>query len=461
MRFVAACSMGVLLSTAGSAVVHDAVAQEAGASASFSDGEFSGRGGYQLGDDPFEVGVFAGGMWLKGRVNESAVSERLDAPELKAVGFEGGLRLGAYPIPYVGIEAEGALIVTESSEDTTPLLGAGRGHVVGQLPLGIVAPFILVGGGALGAECPTGGCSSQTQGREIDGTFHFGVGAKLGVARRFHLRLDVRDNIVSGEHLPDALLTAALNFGSSDRRPPPPAALDSDGDGRDDHLDRCPNEPADTPDGCPVADRDGDGKTDDVDQCPDEPSKLPSGCPDPDPDNDGVLGDADKCPEERGVAPDGCPDPDPDRDGILGDADKCPNEPETKNGYDDEDGCADTVPEKVQKFTGVMEGIKFDFGKATIRRESFAMLDEAAAVLQEYPRVKLRITGHTDSKGTAERNRELSKERADAVATYLAGKGIARDRLVTEGHGADKPIADNSTEVGRQENRRIEFEVIQ
>jgi OOP family OmpA-OmpF porin len=220
-------------------------------------------------------------------------------------------------------------------------------------------------------------------------------------------------------------------------------------------------QPASTPDGCPIGDRDGDGKTDDVDECPDVPSDLPNGCPDPDPDGDGVLGDADKCPDEKGIAPDGCPDPDPDKDGIVGEADACPNEPETQNGFEDADGCPDEVPERVKKFSGVMEGIQFDLGKATIRATSFPTLDEAAEVLQEYPQLKLRITGHTDSTGTAERNRELSLARADAVATYLAGKGIERDRLITEGLGPDQPIADNGTKEGRQQNRRIEFKVIQ
>jgi outer membrane protein OmpA-like peptidoglycan-associated protein len=81
--------------------------------------------------------------------------------------------------------------------------------------------------------------------------------------------------------------------------------------------------------------------------------------------------------------------------------------------------------------------------------------------MNEYPNVKLRISGHTDSTGNPDKNRELSLARAEAVATYIASKGISRDRLISEGHGADKPIADNATKDGRQQNRRIEFQVVQ
>jgi OOP family OmpA-OmpF porin len=188
---------------------------------------------------------------------------------------------------------------------------------------------------------------------------------------------------------------------------------------------------------------------------------APDGCPDPDADKDGVLGDTDKCPDIAGIPPDGCPDPDPDGDGIVGDKDKCPKTAETVNGFEDKDGCPDTLPEKIKKFTGVVHGIEFDTGKATIRPHSYPILDGALAVLKEYPDVELRIAGHTDSQGSPERNRELSLARAESVASYFTSRGIERDRLQTVGHGPDKPIADNGTRDGRQRNRRIEFEVIQ
>lgn len=441
-------------------------AQDAGASMSVSDSGFqsSSSGGYEFGDDPFELGVFVGGIWLKDRELRAEPDSRVAPTEYKDIGGEIGARLGVYPIPYFGIEAEGAAFGGRA-DNSNAFVGIGRGHLVGQLPVGIFAPFILAGAGVLGGECPAEGCESRISGRETELGIHFGLGTKLALARHFHLRLDARDTIADGDHLPEVLLTAGFNFGRSE---PQHSRLDdveadSDGDGLIDKNDKCPREPASTPDGCPipVGDRDNDGKNDDVDKCPDEPSELPDGCPDLDPDKDGIQGKADKCPDVAGVEPDGCPDPDPDKDGIEGDKDKCPKTPETVNGFEDHDGCPDTVPEKIKKFSGVIAGIEFDTGKSTIRPSSYPILDEALSVLKEYPDVELKITGYTDSQGSPERNRELSFARAQAVVNYFISRGIDADRLTSEGRGPENPIADNSTKEGRQRNRRIEFQVVQ
>jgi OOP family OmpA-OmpF porin len=92
------------------------------------------------------------------------------------------------------------------------------------------------------------------------------------------------------------------------------------------------------------------------------PGVAPTGCPDGD--QDGVLDRDDKCLDVPGVAPDGCP-PDSDGDGFIDSKDKCPNEPETKNGFEDDDGCPDEIPAAVKRFNGVIKGIEFDNGKAT------------------------------------------------------------------------------------------------
>lgn len=340
------------------------------------------------------------------------------------------------------------------------ILGTGRLHVVGQWPLGVVAPFILAGGGVTGAECRPGGCDGTFSGRELDGGFHFGLGMKFGLPRDLHARLDLRDNIVAGDHVPEVLVGLAITLGGSEPEVVDEALVDSDGDGIVDQLDYCPLEAAPTKDGCPVRDRDGDGKLDEVDQCPDVPSELPSGCPDDDPDKDGIPIGADLCPTVPGIGPDGCPDPDPDKDGILGADDRCPNEPETFNGFEDKDGCPDVLPDKVAEFTGAVQGIYFELGKSQIRQTSFPVLDRAVAVLQEYPDVRMRIAGHTDSTGESEDNVELSKARAQAVADYLIGKGVDSSRLETIGYGEESPVADNTTTEGREQNRRIEFEVL-
>jgi OOP family OmpA-OmpF porin len=291
---------------------------------------------------------------------------------------------------------------------------------------------------------------------------HFGVGLKVGLPRDVYARLDLRDNIIAGDHVPEALLGFAIALGGSDpeviveEQAPP----DSDGDGMVDPMDYCPMEAAATKDGCPIRDRDGDGKADEADTCPDVPSPLPTGCPDTDPDKDGIPVEGDQCPTVPGISPHGCPDPDPDKDGISGEVDRCPNDAEVPNGFEDKDGCPDQIPEKVAEFTGTVQGIYFELGKATIRQTSFPVLDRAVAVLQEYPDVRMRIAGHTDSTGEPEDNLELSKARAQAVADYLIGKGVDRTRLETVGFGEEKPVADNATNAGREQNRRIEFEVL-
>jgi outer membrane protein OmpA-like peptidoglycan-associated protein len=152
---------------------------------------------------------------------------------------------------------------------------------------------------------------------------------------------------------------------------------------------------------------------------------------------------------------------DSDGDGIFDASDKCPTQLETRNGYEDDDGCPEVIPDVVRRFTGRIAEIEFDTGLATIRPTSFRILDEAAWVLQEYPTVRLLIEGHTDNVGERDFNLELSRKRAAAVRDYLIGRGIAGSRLSTEGFGPDRPIGNNDTEAGRADNRRVEFKLIQ
>ncbi len=110
----------------------------------------------------------------------------------------------------------------------------------------------------------------------------------------------------------------------------------------------------------------------------------------------------------------------------------------------------------------ILEKVQFATGSAEILDESFALLDEVAAILEDNKQVtKLRVEGHTDSRGGKRFNRRLSKKRAAAVRRYLIDKGIDEDRLSSKGYGSSKPIADNKTEEGRSENRRVEFNIIE
>jgi outer membrane protein OmpA-like peptidoglycan-associated protein len=102
-------------------------------------------------------------------------------------------------------------------------------------------------------------------------------------------------------------------------------------------------------------------------------------------------------------------------------------------------------------------GINFDTGKSAIRADSEPVLQEIATLLREHPEWKLRIVGHTDSTGSKAANRTLSEQRAAAVAAWIAGKGIEKARLASEGVGDTSPVADNGTDEGRAKNRRVEL----
>ena len=164
-------------------------------------------------------------------------------------------------------------------------------------------------------------------------------------------------------------------------------------------------------------------------------------------------------------------DDDPDKDGIIGAADKCPNEPETKNGYQDEDGCPDEIPQKLKQFTGVIQGLNFKVGDAALQPSSNVSLDKAVAVLKEFADLKLEIQGHTDdqplkSGGKFPDNQALSQSRADSVKAYFVSKGIEEARLTAKGYGDTVPVESpkdlqgGKLNAARAKNRRVEFKLV-
>ena len=107
-----------------------------------------------------------------------------------------------------------------------------------------------------------------------------------------------------------------------------------------------------------------------------------------------------------------------------------------------------------------LRNIFFDYGKATLRPESNAELDRLVKLMKDVPTLKIEISGHTDNTGSATVNETLSQQRADAVVAFLTSKGIAANRMTSKGYGSGRPVATNSTDDGRQQNRRTEFEII-
>jgi len=102
----------------------------------------------------------------------------------------------------------------------------------------------------------------------------------------------------------------------------------------------------------------------------------------------------------------------------------------------------------------------FDFNKANLKPEGKAKLDDLSDKVKGLNLEVIIATGHTDSKGTDAYNQKLSVKRADAVKSYLTGKGIETSKVYTEGKGEAQPVADNKTDAGRAKNRRVEIEVV-
>lgn len=238
---------------------------------------------------------------------------------------------------------------------------------------------------------------------------------------------------------------------------------DSDGDGVSDKFDMCPDTPPGVrvdEFGCPI-DSDGDGVPDYLDKCPDTPQGFlvdETGCI-VDTDGDGVPDDKDKCPyTPMGVAVDefGCP-LDSDGDGVPDYLDECPDTPE--GNYVNEFGCVLWVPDfeanPKQKLVLYIDQLLTDepalnsFGKSEI--------PFIAKRIGESKYSEWAIVGHTDNIGEYMANRFLSLQWAKTIYYAFVDAGLDSINLKYTGFGSEYPIATNTTEDGRSQNRRIEI----
>lgn len=106
------------------------------------------------------------------------------------------------------------------------------------------------------------------------------------------------------------------------------------------------------------------------------------------------------------------------------------------------------------------ENITFDTARADVKPQFRPVLDQLAYSVGQYPNTIVRVEGHTDSVGAAAYNQTLSENRAGSVASYLIQRGVPYNRVEAFGHGFNRPIADNNTEWGRAQNRRVEILLI-
>lgn len=359
---------------------------------------------------------------------------------------------------------------------------------------------VVIGPEIYGSTVVTDGAAFKSRATPLEGI----LGAHFRLGDAFRLGVGGGPGLTRALGSPQYRLLASLAYFPVYKKAPP---ADRDGDGIIDTLDACPADPGPERDdpatnGCP--DTDGDDIIDKRDACPreaGEPNEDPRkhGCPPPvDTDGDGILDPDDACPLEAGVPSDdpkrhGCPPPpDSDGDGIVDPEDACrlepgvPSDDPKKHGcppdrdgdriIDAEDACPDEFGDpdpdpkkngcpKVQlseKEIKILERIEFDFNKATIRPESDPVLNAVLRVLSEHPEItKMRVEGHTDSRGRAKYNKKLSQARAESVVQWFVDHGLQADRFVAVGYGAERPIASNKTEPGRQTNRRVQFIILE
>ncbi|NVJ19810.1 OmpA family protein [Myxococcus sp. AM011] len=360
-------------------------------------------------------------------------------------------------------------------------LTAGNAFTYG---LGTEIPFTL-GRVPLAAEATVIGAIGLDEQDSEESPLELLAALKYRAVSGFTAHLGGGPGLTRGYGTPGYRLLAGFGYSPppEPKKAAPPPPVDTDGDGLYDPDDQCPTQPEDKDgfqdaDGCPDPDNDQDGILDGDDKCVNEPETKngfqdEDGCPDEAPpvdtDGDGIFDPDDKCPnqpeDKDGFQDaDGCPDPDNDKDGIPDVADKCPLEPEVINGVADEDGCPDKGKVKVQvdgERILILEKVYFATGKDIILPRSFPLLKQVAAVLRANPQVELlRVEGHTDDQGNDASNLDLSKRRAANVRAFLVKEGIDAARLESQGYGETKPVDSNKSAKGRENNRRVEFNIV-
>lgn len=475
-------------------------------------------------DGTIEAGIFGGYQLMS---EDTELGNAFYDSNVPTSGVVLGLR-GGYNLTHMfAVEGELKMLPTEfaSTGDSAAVLGL-RALFLAHLNLmdGRLRPFGAIGYGFefLMTEQDFPATATQradTAMSDSDAALQMGLGVKYFVMDNLLVRFDARYLNVAGRasltsHDFEFLFGLSYVIDTSVR--------DADGDGILDEADKCPQQAEDKDDfkdsdGCPEPDNDQDGVLDGDDKCPlkaedkdgwkdadgcpdfdndndglaDGKDKCPNkaedkdgfrdsdGCPDPDNDGDSIPDADDKCPNKAGPASEkGCPIKDADKDGIPDAKDKCPNKPESFNGYKDDDGCPDkkSLVVVTKNEIKILQKVYFEVNKAEIKKKSFTLLDTVALVLGKFPSItKIQVEGHTDDTGSASANMKLSAARADAVKTYLVGKGMAASRLIAKGFGETTPVCSDTPtllkkrgrkvkralKACREENRRVQFKIVE
>ena len=364
--------------------------------------------------DRLEIGGALGGHAFSGN-GELGVDDEMTQPGPNS-NLALGPRVAFLVIPRLAVEGEAILVPTSDDSSGYSALAFGmRAHARFDVLQGRLRPFVV---GGLGLHALS--TSSPMMHGDADKSFHWGGGVRWAINPALDVRFDARHLIVPDRTLDGATsdfeVTAGVMYRFGGKQQKAVARV----------VDATP---APAPALAP-GDRDLDTIVDAKDKCPAEIEDV-----------DGFEDD------------DGCPELDNDKDGVSDDDDTCPADPETKNEFRDTDGCPDQV-------IGELTGIGFEADSARIDAASAPLVQRAYELLIEHPGLFVEISGHTSAEGNPDRNMTLSLQRAEAVKTALVKRGIAASRILTVGHGADVPVADNNSDDGRRKNRRIEFRIL-
>ena len=158
---------------------------------------------------------------------------------------------------------------------------------------------------------------------------------------------------------------------------------------------------------------------------------------------------------------------------MLDIADKCTTVPESYNGFDDDDGCPDSVPPEVETVVGTVEGLIYGAQETEVRDSAKASIDRIGAMLTKFPTVRVILIGHTDDSeatppGTPDPDappdldalsEDLGMARAESLRQALVSRGINIQRIEIRGVGRAESVSDNTTPRGRLANRRVELKL--
>jgi OOP family OmpA-OmpF porin len=342
-----------------------------------------------------------------------------DSARRTKVGYGGTLALGTRVTSFAAIEA--MAYYTKFNDDNDLFVGArteatGYGGNLLLFPLsGSLRDLFLIAGAAYNDvrkhPVTVGGSVSLA---DYDSTVYdlglgylgafdlFGNPASLRFEAKYRVDDHGQENLGDGsdDQFGDVVLSAGFMFPLFYSPPPPPTAPEP--------------EPVEV---VAVTDADNDGVLDDVDQCPDTPYGTTvdtTGCPPP--------------PPEPVCAPVG------------------------ENGEVELAGC--TTGDVV-----VLHGVTFEFDSERLTANARTILDGVVTALESAPDIRVEVGGHTDARGSDDYNQRLSERRAASVRDYLVDKGIDAARLSAVGYGEAKPVADNDSDEGREQNRRVELTV--